>query len=210
LKIGVVGAGRVGGGLAAMWSRAGHDVILSGSRNAGALEAKATNIGAQPASVSEAVASSDVIALAVPAGVAVRTLAEAGDLSGKVIIDCTNDVTRASGSVTLAGELAESAPGATVVKAFNTVFAALYDDVAAAPGRPDLMFCGDDVRAKEVVAALIRDAGFEPIDAGGLDAAAELEDFARAIIRLCYQRGMGPFVYRLGHPDRVLRSEGEQ
>jgi len=210
LKIGVIGAGRVGGELAAIWSRVGHDVILSGSRNAGALEAKATNIGARPASVSEAVASSDVIALALPAGVAVQTLAEAGDVSGKIIIDCTNDVTRASGSNTLAAELAQSAPGATVVKAFNTVFAALYDDIAASPGRPDLLFCGDDVRAKEVVAALIRDAGFEPIDAGGLDAAAELEDFARAIIRLCYQRGMGPFVYRLGFPERVLGSEGKQ
>jgi predicted dinucleotide-binding enzyme len=207
LKIGVIGAGRVGGGLAAIWSRAGHDVILSGSRNAGALEAKAAKSGARSASISEAAASSDVVVLAVPAGVAVQTLAEAGDLSGKIIIDCTNDVSRSSADSTVAEELAGIATGASVVKAFNTVFAALYDDIAVAPARPDLLFCGDDGRAKEVVAALIRDAGFEPIDAGGLDAAAELEDFARAVIRLCYQRGLGPFVYRLGHPDRLLRSE---
>jgi 8-hydroxy-5-deazaflavin:NADPH oxidoreductase len=210
LKIGVIGAGRVGGGLAAMWVRAGHEVIVSGSRDAGALEAVAAGIGARAASISEAGASSEVIVLAVPAGVAKQALAEAGDLSGKILVDCTNDVSRASGDDTLAEELAGIATGTSVVKAFNTAFASLYDDIAAAPGRPDLLFCGDDGRAKEVVAALIRDAGFEPIDAGELEAAAELEDFARAIIRLCYQRGMGPFVYRLGHPDRVLGSEGEQ
>jgi 8-hydroxy-5-deazaflavin:NADPH oxidoreductase len=184
-------------------------VIVSGSRDAGALEAVAAAIGARPASISEAAASSDVVVLAVPASVAKQALAEAGDLSGKTLVDCTNDVSRASGDDTLAKELAGIATGAGVVKAFNTAFASLYDDIAAAPGRPDLLFCGDDGRAKEVVAALIHDAGFEPIDAGGLDAAAELEDFARAIIRLCYQRGMGPFVYRLGHPNRVLGSEAE-
>jgi predicted dinucleotide-binding enzyme len=168
----------------------------------------AAGIGARAASISEASASSDVVVLAVPAGVAKQALAEAGDLSGRILVDCTNDVSKVSGDVTLAEELADIATGASVVKAFNTAFASLYDDIAAAPGRPDLLFCGDDDRAKDVVAALIRDAGFEPIDAGGLDSAAELEDFARAIIRLCYQRGMGPFVYRLGHPNRVLRSEG--
>lgn len=200
MKISVIGAGRVGGGLAAMWVQAGHDVSLSGSRDAHTLEAKATSIGARATPVSDAAATSDVVVLAVPAKVAMQTLNAAGDLTGRVLVDCTNDVARGAGSPTLAAELAENAPGAHVVKAFNTVFAALYDDIAGAPGRPDLLFCGDDDRAKEIVATLIRDAGFEPVDAGGLDSAAELEDFARAVIRLCYQRGMGPFVYRLRRP----------
>ena len=198
MNIGVIGAGRVGRGLAAVWIRAGHDVMLSGSRDRAELDARATSIGARSASISEAVAESVVIVIAVPASIAGEVLAEAGDLSGKVVIDCTNDVSRGPGDRTMAADIADQATGASVVKAFNTVFASLLGDLDTAP---DLLFCGDDDDAKNVVATLIRDIGFEPIDAGGLDAAAELEDFARVVIRLAYSRGMGQFAYRLRRPS---------
>ncbi len=203
MRVAVVGAGRVGGGLAATWVRAGHDVTLSGSRDPSALERKAADIGTRSVAVPEAAAGADAVVLAVPASIAKQSVCDAGDLSGKVLIDCTNDVGAVPGSPPLAVQLAEVAAGAHVVKAFNTVFAALYDDIAAAPGRPDLLFCGDDDAAKELAATLISDAGYEPIDAGGLDAAGELEDFARVVIRLCYGRGLGPFVYRLRHPREI-------
>jgi predicted dinucleotide-binding enzyme len=59
-----------------------------------------------------------------------------------------------------------------------------------------MVFCGDDASAKDVVATLIRDAGFEPVDAGGLDSAAAIEAFARLVIGIAYRQGRGPFVYR--------------
>jgi 8-hydroxy-5-deazaflavin:NADPH oxidoreductase len=204
MNIGVIGAGRVGRGLAAVWVGAGHNVILSGSRDRAELDARAKSVGARSASISEAVAAASVVAIAMPASITGDTLAEAGDLAGKVVIDCTNDVSRGPGDRTMAADIADQATGANVVKAFNTVFASLLGNLDEVP---DLLFCGDDGDAKNVVATLIRDAGFEPIDVGGLDAAAELEDFARVVIRLCYARGMGQFAYRLRRPSDLAAHE---
>jgi 8-hydroxy-5-deazaflavin:NADPH oxidoreductase len=204
VNIGVICTGRVGRGLAAVWLRAGHNVMLSGSRDRADLDARAARLGARSASISEAVAEASVVVIAMPARITGDILAEAGDLSGKVVIDCTNDVSRGPGDRTMAADIARRATGANVVKAFNTVFASLLGDLDAVP---DLLFCGDNDGAKSVVATLIRDAGFEPIDAGGLDAAAELEDFARVVIRLAYGRGMGQFAYRLRQPSDLAAQE---
>lgn len=185
MKIGIIGAGNVGGGLGAIWRDAGHEVQLA-SRSQG--------------SPAEAAEFGDVVLLAVPEAAVGEALGAAGSLDGKVLIDATNRLEApGSGSGSLAEEVARTAGGARVVKAFNTVFAAAYDEIPQS-GRPDLVFCGDDAEAKSAVATLIRDAGFEPVDAGGLSVAADMEAFARLAIGIAYGQGRGPFFYKLSAP----------
>jgi hypothetical protein len=94
-----------------------------------------------------------------------------------------------------AEELARKLPGAHFVSAFNTVPSEVLFDVHAArrkPSRPSLIYCGDDRRAKSVAVKLIRDAGFEPLDAGPLRIARYTEPFALLVAQLAYERKGGP------------------
>jgi len=152
MRIGVIGGGRVGGALAERWRAAGHDVRVS-TRD----------------TIPQTAAGSGVVLLAVPAAAAKEALAAAGPLAGTILVDATNNL---SGGPD-AAEMAALVPEARVVKAFNTVFAQYYDGPPREP-RPSMVYCGDDAEAKAAVAALIRDAGFEPVDAGGLARAADV------------------------------------
>jgi 8-hydroxy-5-deazaflavin:NADPH oxidoreductase len=180
MRIGVLGGGRVGGGLARLWERAGHDVRVS-TRD----------------TLAETAAFGDVVVLAVPAASVPEVLAAAGDLTGKVLLDATNPF--GEGAATNA-DVVRLAPGARVVKAFNTLFAPLHEAVAAAERPPSHVYCGDDAGAKETVAQLIRDAGLDPVDAGGLEQAAKVEAFGMLLVNVAYGVGRGPFVYRFESP----------
>jgi predicted dinucleotide-binding enzyme len=162
----------------------------------------AGDIGASTATPADAVAGADAVLLAVPAGAVDDALADLGSLEGRVLIDAVNDVARSDpGSV--AQDIAAKAPGSRVVKAINTVFAPMYPETVASSGRAHMVICGDDAEAKETVATLVRDLGLEPVDAGGLDAAPEVEGFARLMIRLAYRQGRGPFAYRFAQPAEL-------
>ncbi len=173
MKIGILGGGRVGGALGASWQAAGHDVVVSSRET-----------------VAETAAAADVILLAVPAAAATEVLTAAGPLDGKVLIDATNNL---SGGPSGA-EIAALAPGARTVKAFNTVFAQFFANPPSPP--PTLVFAGDDAEAKGIVAGLVREAGFDPVDAGDHAQAADLEAYARLVIGIAYRQGRGPFVVR--------------
>jgi predicted dinucleotide-binding enzyme len=134
------------------------------------------------------------VLLAVPAAAAADVLSTAGPLDGKVLIDATNNLSGGPDGA----EIAALASGARVVKAFNTVFAQFFEQPPPKP--PTLVFAGDDAGAKEIVASLIRDAGFEPVDAGDHGQAADLEAFARLVIGIAYRQGRGPFTYRFDLP----------
>lgn len=181
MKIGVIGKGNVGGGLAKRWAEAGHDVRAAGRDD-----------------VAEAAAHGEVVVLAVPAAAVDDALASAGSLDAKILVDATNDV--GADRPSQAAHVAELAPGARVVKAFNAAFARTYDSLQRLDPPAQLVYCGDDAEAKDVVAQLIRDAGFEPVDVGALDQAANIEGFARMIINLAYKQGFGPHVYRFESP----------
>ncbi|MGH2996813.1 MAG: hypothetical protein ACRDM9_10910, partial [Gaiellaceae bacterium] len=73
--------------------------------------------------------------------------------------------------------------------------------IPTAEGPPSHVYCGDDAKAKETVAQLIRDVGLEPVDAGGLEVAPQVEAFAQLIIGIAYRQGRGPFFYRFETPD---------
>jgi predicted dinucleotide-binding enzyme len=183
MKIGSIGKGNVGGALTRLWQQAGHDVRAGGRAD----------------SVADVAAHGDVVLLAVDAEAVEDVLRAAGPLDGKILIDATNDLDAKFGSV--AGRVAELAPGARVVKAFNATFASVFDAAGQLDPPANLVFCGDDEAAKETVSVLISDIGMAPVDVGGLDQAANVEAFARMNVSLAYGQGRGPQVYRFDPPN---------
>lgn len=207
MRIGVIGSGNVGGTLGARWAKNGHGVIFS-SRDPGSNEMKRlieeAGATARAASVSEAAIASEMLLLATPWPAARAALAAAGDLSGKIVIDATNPLLpRLTGlevgnSTSGAEQVAEWAPRAKVVKAFNTV----GFNIMANPrfdGRGALLFyCGDDAPAKQAVRGLAAELGFDPVDAGPLERARLLEPFALLWITLSAAPGHGrEFAFQL-------------
>jgi 8-hydroxy-5-deazaflavin:NADPH oxidoreductase len=169
-KIGVVGAGRIGGNAGRLFAAAGHEVLFSGSRDPSKLDAIVAQAGhgARGGTVREAVEFGDVVMFSVPWRAIDEVLAEAGSLEGKIVIDTTNQF-GTSGWEELSGSAAEvnqdRMPGARLVKAFNTLTAGFQGEAA---GRGVAMFlAGEDAEAKSVVAGLIEDIGFTPVDVGG-------------------------------------------
>jgi 8-hydroxy-5-deazaflavin:NADPH oxidoreductase len=175
MRIGVIGAGRIGGNCARQAARAGHEVMLSFSRDPSSLERLAADLGSERASVgspSDAVGFAEVVIFAVPWGTIPDALAQAGDLAGKVVIDTTNQF--GAGPMPAAGQTAASfnaqrMPGARYTKSFNTLTSAFQAEVAQRAGDARVVqwICGDDPEAKERAAALIEDMGYVPVDLGG-------------------------------------------
>ena len=174
MKIGIIGAGRIGGGVARQLAGAGHEVLLSFSRDAAGLErvAGATGRGARAGSPADAAAFGEVVVLSVPWSALPLALEQAGPLTGKIVIDTTNQFGAAplpAEGQTAAAFNAARMPGARYAKSFNTLTSAFQAEVAgrAGPDRVVQWLCGDDAAAKQVVAGLIEDAGFAPVDLGG-------------------------------------------
>ena len=184
MRIAIIGAGNVGGGLARAAVQAGHDVVLTAAHPEKA-QAVAAEIGATAAeSNTDAVQGAQLVILAVPGTEAPAIAAEiAPALAGAVVVDATNPLNATYSDLALEGSsgaeaVQQSAGGAPVVKAFNTVFASRY----AAPtenGVPlQVLVAGDDVAAKQTVSELATSLGFAPVDAGGARQARALEEIA--------------------------------
>ncbi|MCA1706233.1 MAG: dinucleotide-binding protein [Actinobacteria bacterium] len=182
MNITVIGKGNVGGGLARLWERAGHDV---------------TTLGRDGGDASKA----DVLVVAVPAGAIADALSRVNAVEGKPAIDATNAFTRRTEEFeSLAAEV-KSIVGGPVAKAFNANFAALYDEIGAQRAAPSCLYCSDP-EAKEIAERLIRDAGYDPAFAGGLDQARALEDFL-GLVMAVRQSGTGPFFCRIARPGEL-------
>lgn len=184
MKIGIIGAGRIGGGVASQLAGAGHEVLLSFSRDAEGLARVAGAIqagpGARAGSPADAVAFGEVVVLSVPWSALPLALEQAGPLTGKIVIDTTNQFGAAplpAEGQTAAALNTARMPGARYTKSFNTLTSAFQAEAAgrAGPARVVQWLCGDDAAAKEVVAGLIEDAGFVPVDLGGTAGCAVME-----------------------------------
>ncbi len=150
MRIAVIGRGHVGGGLADLWERAGHEV---------------TRIGREGGDVSGA----EVALVAVPGGAIGEALEKVKGLEGKTVIDATNlygDLPP-DGFPSNAEFVKSKAKGPTA-KAFNLNFAALYPRLGEARARPSDLWCGD-AEAREVVEQLNRDAGYDPVYMGPIE-----------------------------------------
>lgn len=190
-KIGIIGAGNVGGTLGRVWASRGHDVLF-GVRDPGSAEP----LG-RMGTIAEAFAHGDILALATPWGATHDVLASAGDLSGKILFDCTNPLLPGlagleyGNTISGAEKVAEWAPGARVVKVFNTTGFNVMADPSFPGGPPAMLYCGDDAEAKAAAHQLAEEAGFEALDAGPLAQARLLEPYALLWITLAMKYGYG-------------------
>jgi predicted dinucleotide-binding enzyme len=210
MRIGILGSGLMGGKLGTIFARAGHEVVFSYARSERKLKRLAREAGgrAQAGTPREAARDADAVLLAVHWSRVGDVLKRAGDLSGTVVISCSlpmnADDTRLVIARTSSGAeaLARKVRKAPVVSAFGTVPSEVLFDVfrrkRRTRRRPTLLYCGDDRDAKRVAAKLIRDVGFEPMDAGPLRIARYLEPFTLAIAQLAYEGDYGPEIaYRI-------------
>ncbi len=202
MKVGIIGSGNMGSGLARRIAAVGHDVVIAG-RDLAKAEKVAKEIGPKVrvvplADIGKGV---DLIIAATPAGSQVEALRSAGDLEGKIVIDIANplkpDMSGLSvgWTTSFAEELAKAVPGAKIVKAFNTVFAQVLSEGPDFGGglRAAAYYCGDDDGAKKTVHRLIESMGFDAIDAGPLPNARYLEPMGFLNIWFGYmaKRGTG-------------------
>lgn len=180
MRIGTIGAGNIGGTLARLWTTAGHDVLIS-SRHPEQLADLAAQMGARCCygTVEEAVAFGEVILLSPPLGAIVELAPRIADAAaGKVVLDTMNPFPDRDGQPAneifergIASALAtqERLPRSRIVRAFSSVhYSDLQSRVCQQPYLLAIPFAADDIEAKNVAAQLIRDAGFEPFDLGGL------------------------------------------
>ncbi len=197
MRIAVIGTGNVGRVLGRRWAAAGHDVCF-GSRRPGdqdALELAASS-GAELETPSRAAADAEIVVLAVPGTVVEDTVEALGDLAGKIIIDPTNlhksDLTPQPAMLSRAERIAELAPAAHVVKAFNTTGSKNMEDPEYPGGRLTMPYCGDDPGAKSTVEKLISQLGFDPVDNGPLVQSYALEGMAQVWIGQAFLQEWGP------------------
>ena len=182
MKIAVVGRGNVGGGLGTIWERAGHEV---------------DRIGKDGGDVSNA----DAVLIAVPGAAMADALANVQGIEGKTVIDATNLVgAEPPDGFASNAEFVKSKTNGPTAKAFNLNFARLYDQLAQQKSRPSNIWTGDE-EAREVVEQLIRDAGYDPMYAGGLEKASTQEQGIGLLFAIT--QASGPFFYRMAAPGEL-------
>jgi predicted dinucleotide-binding enzyme len=176
MKIGIIGAGNIGGTVAKLWADAGHSVCIANSRGPESLAALVKELGpnAQASTVNGAAAFGEVVMLAVPWRT-LEALPSPSVVAGKIVIDAMNPYAP-DGSVYNLGEITPSEktagrlPKARLVKAFNTIWSEHLATLGTtdADKRSTIFIAGDDAEAKATVAKLIDDIGFATVDTGTL------------------------------------------
>ena len=182
MKITVIGRGNVGGGLADRWEKAGHEVTRLGSDGGDASDA-------------------DAVLVAVPSGAIADALGKVSGLEGKVVIDATNAFPGRNEQFESLAHEVKSIVGGPVAKSFNVNFANQYDQIDEQRVPPGNFYAAED-DARDVTEQLIRDAGYDPISAGGLEHARALEDHLGLMMAIV-QAGMGPLFYRYAKPGEL-------
>ena len=181
LKIGIIGAGNIGGAVGALWVKAGHQVLFS-SRNPENLKPLVDHLGplARAGTVREALTFSDAVFIAVPYGAYPQIGKDYGrELAGKIVLDAGNAVLARDGEISKeAREIGIGAtstkylPKARIVRAFNTLGSRIVTESAHRPGeRMAIPMAGDDKEALALASRLVRDAGFDPVIIGSLESA---------------------------------------
>jgi predicted dinucleotide-binding enzyme len=179
LKIVVLGRGNVGGGLTRLWEAAGHDCTPLGRDGGDA-------------------AGADVLVVAVPGDSIPDAFSRVAGFEGKTTIDATNAYSERNPDFPSLAHEVKSIVGGPVAKSFNLNFARLHDQIAAQRVPPGNLFAADP-DAREVTEQLNRDAGYDPVYAGGLDQARVLEDGVGLLFAVS-QADLGPCFYRYAKP----------
>lgn len=185
MKIGIIGAGRIGLALTKHFVSAGHQLIIANSRGPESLSEIASSIGSNvtAATLADVAKNAEIIVLSAPWAKLRQIAASLPELKGKIIIDTTNNIINTTpftlddiGASTTGEIVAKLFPGAKIVKAFNTLPAAVLDQSPnETVGNRVIFISGDDKTAKNEIAALISDIGFVPVDLGTMDIGGKLQ-----------------------------------
>ena len=178
MNITTIGKGNIGGGLAKLWEHAGHTVTTLGSDGGDASDA-------------------DVVLVAVPSGAISDALGKVTGVEGKTAIDATNAFAGRNEQYESLAQEVKAHTNGPVAKAFNANFATVYDQIGEQRVRPSCLYAADD-EAREVAEQLIRDAGYDPVSAGGLENARALEDFVPRLFAK-----IGQVFYRFAPPGEL-------
>jgi predicted dinucleotide-binding enzyme len=201
MKITFIGIGQVGSALAGRLLELGHTVTIAArDPNSNSVKtALARFPGLRVLSPQVAIAEAEVIFLATPFSANQAALIEVGDLSGKILVDCTNPVganlSHGLQSTQSGSELVQSfVPNAKVVKAF-TIYGFENFENSTYPGygnlKPAMLIAGNDATAKQVVASLCQELGWEPVDTGNLSMSLHLEHMTLLWIQMARVQGLG-------------------
>lgn len=182
MNITVIGRGHVGGGLARLWEKGGHEVRTLGRDGGDASDA-------------------DVVVVAVPGNRIAEALSGVTGLNGQVTIDATNLYSERDTAFPSLAHQVKSIVGGPTAKSFNTVFASAYDQIGTQHVTPSNLFAAEP-GAKDVTAQLITDAGFDPLYVGDLDPGARLLEDSSGLTRALAGQ-IGPFFYRYGRPGEL-------
>ena len=191
MKIAILGAAGVGATLGKRFAAIGHEIyfgVLTPSKHTD--KTSFATIG----TVAEATKDAEMIVLAIPFAKVGEAIANCGDISGKIIVDCTNPLKMVDGKLGLslgfdtsaAEQIAETAVGAKIVKCFNQTGVGNMDNPEYQNGRAVQFVCGDDADAREIVRKLAESIGFDAIDVGELKNSRLLESFAALWIHLAF------------------------
>jgi 8-hydroxy-5-deazaflavin:NADPH oxidoreductase len=178
MNIVVIGRGNVGGGLAALWRKAGHEVTALGRDGGDA-------------------SGADVVVVAVPGHAISAALGTVTGLASKIAIDATNAFPSRNEAFPSLAEEVKSVTGGPVAKSFNLNFAVLYDQIPAERVRPSSFYAAGG-GARDITEQLITDAGYDPVSLGGLDRARALEDLTWLLFAA--MRDGAPVFYRFAVP----------
>lgn len=218
MKIGMIGPGTVGKGLADRWATHGHEIFFSFSRSDEKLRGYALELGERGhwGAPDQAVDFAEVVVLCCKWPQLAEALDALGDLGVKILIETVNSF-RKDGTIeighttSVAEQIAAKTGSARVVPAFNTIPATLLQEPEDLLGDrpPAVPYCGDDDDAKAVAASLIRDAGFDPVDTGPLKSARLIEPFAMLTVQAGMQihtRNVG-FAFLRPQPKAKSKSD---
>jgi 8-hydroxy-5-deazaflavin:NADPH oxidoreductase len=190
MRIAIMGAGNVGGGLAVGLAQAGHEIVFGvrDSRSDKARAALGAVSGSLATTPAEVVQDADVVIFALRWDAARETAGELPDMDGRVVIDAMN---RFSGDPTrsTAQDLADLLKGAKVVKAFNTTGFENMSTAASRRQKAAMFIAGDHPEANAVAASLAADLGFQPEDVGALSNAKPLEEMVKVWLALAERHG---------------------
>jgi predicted dinucleotide-binding enzyme len=184
MRITTIGRGSIGGGLARLWTAAGHEV---------------TTLGRDGGDASDA----EVVLLAVPYDAVTGALGQVTGLGGKIVLDATNRIgsgTPPAGYSSTA-EYVKAQTGGPTAKVFNLNFADLFDRAAATTSRPNNIWVGDE-EARAAVEQLSRDMGMQAVNGGPLEYAAIQEDFGKMLVKIVGDVGEGLLFYRFASPEK--------
>ena len=199
MNILLLGAGNMGSAFARRFAGAGHTVQVA-ARSLDKAKAVADTVpGVTAVELAQSAAQADVVFVATPHEQAISALTDAGPLDGKVVVDITNPLTADYMGLTIghdtsaAEQIAKAFPSADVVKAFNTLFAAVIGEGGTFAGdqKAPAFVASDSDRAKATAKSLAESIGFDAIDAGPLRNARYLEPLAGLNIYFGYGAGQG-------------------